>query len=131
MRALTLAGCVLLGVVLAAALGHCSPAWAAADASLVWFTWSDGEAPIIAPAAWAEWAYEVGSCESGWNPDAVGNLGERGILQLSVRQQEQMARAGMDPGYEPDRLAWAISLWGWSGETWRRHWSCADLVGAP
>ena len=55
----------------------------------------------------------VFQCESRWDVNAVGALGERGIAQIHPRHAEGMAREGLDYESERDRLIWARALWGW------------------
>jgi hypothetical protein len=74
------------------------------------------------PEGMAAGVSAVVECESHFNPNAVGKLGERGLLQLHPRHAEPMAVLyGLDWTVEADRWEYARALWTWHG--WG-PWSC-------
>ena len=73
------------------------------------------------PGAMAAGVVAVATCESRWDPEAVGAAGERGLLQVHPVHRQAMASAGLDYDQESDRIKWAVRLW--EGRGWT-PWSC-------
>lgn len=80
----------------------------------------------VVPEDFAEGFLAVAECESGYDTNAVGALGELGILQILPLNFPWMRRLVWNPYSESDRIAFAAYYWqiaGWS------PWSCAYKLG--
>lgn len=70
---------------------------------------------------------KVINCESGWNPEATGKLGERGLVQIWLKQHPYVTEAqAVDPFFAIDFLTKnlkAHKTW-WS--CWKIHYGTSD-----
>ncbi len=81
---------------------------------------------IIAPGDFGHDFLPVAWCESRYDTNAVGLLGELGQLQvMPTYHQQPMEMAGLSIYVERDRILWSIRLW--RAYSWR-PWSCSKAV---
>ena len=84
---------------------------------------------LVVPGEFARGFLAVAECESGYNPQAVGALGELGILQVHPVHMQLVTRLG----YYWEQMAEAapnivVAAWIWSyTESWA-SWSCGYVV---
>jgi soluble lytic murein transglycosylase-like protein len=105
----------LLGVALAA-----PPAHAQSAAPLQDYAAEQAAAYGLSAA----WLARIITCESGWNPRAVGAAGEQGLAQLHPRGLRplfftQGYTDPFDPYQSIEFLAWALA------NGYAAHWTCA------
>ena len=81
------------------------------------------QAPVEVPCTFAKVAISIVQCESGYDPSAIGDAGERGSLQIHPIHRKPMAEAGLRFGWERDRWLWAVRLWREHGF---KPWSCYE-----
>ena len=91
---------------------------AAGDGCVIW---SLTEPCVPIPAGMQRDVVQVAQCESRWDTNAVGRLGELGVLQLHPLHRHGMAAQGLDYAREPDRIAWATRMW--QAGSWSA-WAC-------
>lgn len=85
-------------------------------------------ADLVCSFSWdCQTAKRVIACESSWNPQAVGRVGERGLAQVHPVHRERIAAMGYswDDMFDPRvnlEVAWSIYVD--AGHSWR-PWTCA------
>ncbi len=73
-------------------------------------------------------ASKIVECESGWENDAVGKAGERGIAQFKQKTFEWMSElSGLKGSWLNEDDQWNLLLWALENNL-ESHWTCFKLI---
>ena len=88
--------------------------------------WATPDGAVWVPLDFALGFNQIVECESHWDTNAVGDLGELGLAQIYTHlHAPEMARLGLNPNSEKDRVRFSVHLWEQRGRLFAA-WTCNE-----